>query len=274
MKHFPISSKSRLFHFITFILSLYLACIFVGKTLIELCYSNNIVLTGEGEKNFIYLMIFLVSIMIYYFLLIFTYKKATTLFTFSLKKQSIDYKLFFIIFSFTFLFYVVLFGANFPGGISIDNMTQWEQAHSMSFNDHHPAFHTMLLCLFTHIVDSYPFLILLQIITLAFGIAFLSCTLYAWGLSKPLVFLIAFILASGVQTQDLVFYAWKDTTMSLLILLLLSQMINIYLSDGEWFKKSHHWVTFSLLVGSITLVRHNAILFTLPLMILLLLIVI
>jgi hypothetical protein len=42
----------------------------------------------------------------------------------------------------------------FPGMMSGDSLTQWKQAHSLVFSDHHPVFHTLTILLASRIWDS------------------------------------------------------------------------------------------------------------------------
>lgn len=258
---------------VTLLLSLYLSFVFVGKMLIEICYRKKAMMANAGMSYFflIYILIFLACVAGCYILLNVLYRKGRALFRFRSHKGKMSFGLFMGVFLPVLLLYLIYFYMYYPCGISTDTVNQWEQAHSMQFNDHHPVFHTLLIRLVTRIVDSYPFVIVVQIVLLAVGIAYLAVTLRAWGLSLTVVWVVVFILGYGVHTRAILFYAWKDTAMSLLILFLLPQMIEVFLSRGEWLKKPLHWIGLGALLAAITLVRHNAVLFTFPLIVLLVL---
>lgn len=255
------------------LLSLYLSFVFVGKTLIEICYRKKAIMSQYGMSYFfvIYLVIFIAAFVGFYFLLVFLSRKGKSLFKVQKQKGKLSAGLFIGVFLPILFVYLIYFYIYYPCSISMDNLHQWAQAHTMQLNDHHPVFHTLLIRLATLVVDSYPFMVFIQIILLAVGIAYLSVTLKAWGLSTPVVLLVSFVLGYGVHTRAIMFFVWKDTTMSLFFLFLLAQMVNIFLSRGEWLKKPLHWISMAILLAMITLVRHNAILFTLPLAVLLIL---
>lgn len=63
-------------------------------------------------------------------------------------------------------------------------------------------------------------------------------------------------------------YAWKDTALTILILFLFTQTINIYLSNGFWLKKYINLISFSICTSLTTLIRHNGFFYTVPLLIL------
>lgn len=161
--------------------------------------------------------------------------------------------------------YVPFFLANYPGGMTPDTQGQWEQAHTLQFNDHHPAFHTFLIWLLTRVVDAYPFVIAMQILAFAFGVAILATTMYRWGFSPLIVGLLTTALLLCNQTFSTLAYAWKDAAMSLLTLFLLPCMINVFYTQGRWLSQRSHRILCAALLAALTLVRHNAMLFTLPL---------
>lgn len=268
---FSIAEKSWWKAIVNLLLSFYLAFVFVGKTLIDICYRKRIMLayTGKVYYYFLYLLFFLAAVAVFYWILARCFGNARGVFHVHAEMGRRSIGLFITVFLLVLGYYLALFYTNYPGGISTDNASQWEQAHTMQINDHHPAFHTLLIFLLTRICDSYAFLVLLQLMVMAFGIASVASTLRAWGVSMWAVVGTVLILALGVQTQEIIFFAWKDMTMSLLVLLLLTPVINIFLSHGQWLRKPFHWIYVAVLLAGITLVRHNAILLTLPMLVLL-----
>lgn len=50
-------------------------------------------------------------------------------------------------------------------------------------------------------------------------------------------------------------------------MLAMSFTVRVYFSNGEWLKKPGHMIIFLLVIAAATIFRHNAILFTLPLLI-------
>lgn len=264
-------SKRWLTIVVRFLLSLYLSFVFVGKTLIDLCYLKRVILAATGRiyPYLLYLLIFALAFAAFYLALCWLSRHACSLFQVHIKMGRWPAGLFTAVFLAVLLYYLAQFCLCYPGGISTDNTDQWNQVHTFALNDHHPAFHTLLLWGLTRLYDSYSFIILIQLILLASGIACLAATLRAWGIPSWAVTGTVLLLALGEQTQDILFYAWKDTAMSLLVLWLLTPVTHIFLSKGKWLNKPLHWIGTAILLACITLVRHNAVLFTLPFLVLL-----
>ena len=61
-------------------------------------------------------------------------------------------------------------------------------------------------------------------------------------------------------------YLWKDNAMTIGVTLLLAQAVNVCFSRGQWLKRLPNAVAFGLALAFTTMVRHNAVLFTLPLL--------
>lgn len=69
------------------------------------------------------------------------------------------------------------------------------------------------------------------------------------------------------QSGYIAMYPWKDTSFAIGALLLLTFSLHIYMSNGTWIKSKINLLLFILTVALTTLFRHNAILFTFPLII-------
>lgn len=160
----------------------------------------------------------------------------------------------------------IAFAAYYPGGVSYDVYNQWEQAHSGLLNAWHPVFHTWLMQLGISLWDNYAWLVLSQMAAFALALAYLMTTLRAWGL-RPWILLVAqgLIVASNPVGNTLM-YVWKDNAMTIGVLVLSAQAINCWFSRGEWLGKTSHAVAVGLALAGTTLVRHNAVLYTLPLL--------
>ena len=179
-------------------------------------------------------------------------------------KQPIQKSVFAVLLGITLLVYLCVWCASYPGGSSPDTLEQWRQVTTGRFNDWHPFFHTLILWLLSRICNSYSFVHLIHIVAFAVGVAYLFATLHAWGYS-PLWAAVFGIIVFSPANQGQLSFASKDTALSILLLFLFTQMVNIYHSDGAWLQKRGNAIAFAALVAASTLVRHNAFLFTLPL---------
>ncbi len=162
--------------------------------------------------------------------------------------------------------------ACYPGGVSYDVYNQWTQAGTGLYNSWHPVFHTLLIGLGRFITgDRYAVIVALQIAALAAALAYLMDTLRRLGLpGLVLLALQGLIVASPIVSHSMM-YLWKDNAMTLGAVMLCAQSIKMYASKGAWAKTPVNAVVLGLTLAYTTLVRHNAMFFTLPLILSLLL---
>lgn len=156
--------------------------------------------------------------------------------------------------------------AYYPGGIYSDNCEQWKQVQSFVFEDWHPVIHTLIIWIITRICNNYSFVILVQITAFSLSIGYLISTLKAWGFPKICLIFIELSIVLNIMTRNIMMAALKDCTLAILLVILLTQCINVYFTNGNWFKKNTNIIAFSICFALATLVRHNAFLYTLPLL--------
>ncbi len=183
-------------------------------------------------------------------------------------QEKLDMRFFFVSFLICFIILAITLLAYYPGGISPDNANQWLQVQSFTFNDWHPVLHTFLIYLATRIYNNYTFVIFLQIVIFSLGVGYLISTLRSWGFSKVLLVIVEFLIILNPFTRNIMMYAWKDTALTIFVLILLVGSIDIYLSHGEWLRKSSNVIWFGVCVALTTIIRHNALFYTIPLLIL------
>ncbi len=153
----------------------------------------------------------------------------------------------------------------YPGGVSYDAANQWWQAHSGEYNNWHPVFHTLLIRLCTLVVDRYPFVVLVQCVCFAAALAYLTGTLHRCGVPAWLALCVHTLVLLTPLVRNTLMYVWKDNAMCIGAVVLCAQSIRMLQSGGAWLRKPVNAVCFGLVLAFTTLVRHNAILFTLPL---------
>ena len=255
-----------LHHILTAFVSVYLTFVFLIRPVI-----NTAVIKGESFHPILSLIICAVFWGFVYFVLHHTAHHAQLFLKHCDAKKRFSRPLFWGVSAAVFVVYIMYLLSDYPGGFSPDTLWQWEQAHTLDFNDHHPFFHTLLFWLLTRIWDSYTFMLLVQIAAFSLGFGYLAATMYAWGFRLSLILLFTAAGALSFATRSIALFFWKDSALSVFFLFFLSHIFNILLSKGEWLKKTRNWIASSILLACITLVRHNAILLTAPMLILLLL---
>ena len=173
--------------------------------------------------------------------------------------------------AFIISFFVVLSGsivywlAYYPGGLNLDALGQWQQAHGLlGLNDWHPLMSTLIIKLVTMVNDSFAFCILLQVLSFSFAAALLLSTLLCYGVPKKIGVAIAIYIAInpaiGLNTISLT----KDAQFTVLAVLMTDVLMRTYFSKGNWLLSPWHCFYLALVTALICLVRHNGILFAIP----------
>jgi len=182
------------------------------------------------------------------------------------ERETLPWQLFAAVAGVTFAVMLLGLAAHYPGGATYDNYRQWGQVQTGVFDDWHPAIHAMLIWLVTRVVNRYAFFIAVQMLCFSLLAGWMAASLRAWGLRRCWVIAFAVSLLSARSTQGILLFAWKDTMFTVLALALAVQTINIVLSDAAWLRRWPNRIAFALVFALATLVRHNAMFFTLPLL--------
>ena len=172
------------------------------------------------------------------------------------------------VFALAFLAALGVFGCTFaacyPGGVNYDVSNQWRQAHSGEFNNWHPLFHTLLMWLLTRVADSYPFVVLVQMVVFAALLACLTAVLHRCGVPAWLALVVHTVVAVSLPVRNTLMYFGKDSAMTIGILALTIQAVHILYTRGEWLKKPLHVLALGLCLAYTSLLRVNALFFTAP----------
>ncbi|GHU12774.1 hypothetical protein FACS1894161_1710 [Spirochaetia bacterium] len=171
---------------------------------------------------------------------------------------------------FCFIFFFILFLVNFPCAMTTDNLSQWYQIQSFSFSDWHPVIHTFAMWILSRIINHYSFIIFCQVLIFSFSLGLLAATMEAWGFPRSVLLCMTIFFVLNPMVKNILMFAYKDTFFTILITFLTSALINIYFSGGKWLSSINNILKVSICLAFLSIARHNGILFTLPLGILLL----
>lgn len=182
------------------------------------------------------------------------------------QKSQLFLKLAFYIIPLCLLF--VYYLAYYPGGFSPDSISQYTQAINNQYSDWHPVIQTLFafklpLTLTGGWIGS---IVLFQIICFSAVLGYSFNTIYKFTNLKYTVLSIIFLLFNP-QLGYIAMYPWKDISFAIGALLLLTYSLRIYFTKGDWIKKPLNTVVFIITASLTTLFRHNALLFTIPLII-------
>ncbi|MCL2721017.1 MAG: hypothetical protein FWD47_06720 [Treponema sp.] len=170
-----------------------------------------------------------------------------------------------------YIIFMVNFTAYYPGGISTDNVDQWKQVQSNTYDNLHPAIHSMIIWLITRIVNNYAFVVKVQILFFSLMTGYMAATIVSWGIKIRWVVVLLFYIISPQTTYGILLYAWKDNAFTISLMCLSAYMINIVFSEGLWLRKWYNIISFSIIFALASLLRHNGIFFTIPVLIFLIL---
>lgn len=153
----------------------------------------------------------------------------------------------------------------YPGWFSADSLSQISQATSGTYNDWHPVLQTLITFSFPLKVTHgwIGSVILFQIIEFSLVLSYMSTSFYRQGHSKYAVFSLLLILLNPF-TVSIIKQPWKDVTFAIFGLLLITCIMNAYY-DRAWLERPVHFLLLIIAFCITTIVRHNAVLFTLPL---------
>lgn len=178
------------------------------------------------------------------------------------KRKLCFYCVFFLIsFGILCLWYV----AYYPGAFSPDSLDQYRQATTGSYNDWHPVWHTLLFfSLPLALTGKATSIVFCQILYFALVLAYLGLTLCLFAGRRAAASALAYILLNP-YTGCIAMYPWKDVGMAITILWSMVCVAGLYCTNGEWASQKGRIALLAFLLANATLFRHNAILFTLPL---------
>ena len=152
--------------------------------------------------------------------------------------------------------------ANYPGlTLVTDIRVQWEQVRTGSFDAWHPPIHTMLIWLVTRLYYSYSTIVAVQILFFSLLCGYMAATMRAWGFHSAWTALFA---AAAVCAHKGMLYAYKDAIFTCFVLWAAVCLLNIALSRGTWLGKWGNRAVFAFALAFASLLRVNALAFTIP----------
>lgn len=165
-----------------------------------------------------------------------------------------------------FIVLLIYYIAYFPGGFGNDAFAQLEQYAGNSYTDWHPVLHTFLVFWIPlRLTRGWcGSIILFQIIVFAAALGYSFNTVYKFAGRKYVIGTMIYILCNPLLMFSL--NAWKDVSFAIGAMFLISFSLKIYVSKGEWLRKPVNTVFFVTAFVLTTIFRHNAVLFTVPLL--------
>lgn len=157
--------------------------------------------------------------------------------------------------------------AHYPGGFNTDSLVQYEQAVTGHYVDWHPFLHTLLFFRLPLLLSGgwTGSIVLFQLLLMAAAMTYSIHTVLRHTNKTLALATLAFYLVNP-NTVNLYMFPFKDNAFSIGAILLTAFSVNIFFTRGEWLRKPLRLPAFIVIFACTTCMRHNAILFTLPLL--------
>ncbi|WP_052131412.1 DUF6020 family protein [Planococcus sp. CAU13] len=152
---------------------------------------------------------------------------------------------------------LLMFIAFYPGAMTPDSLSQWEQATNKSFSNWHPVMFTWLIILLRQIWDNPGVVVLFQVIMLALTMGYLGYLMKRFKVSSWFIWAALIVMALIPVNAIVSITIWKDILYSTSLLFFSLLLFLIVKTKGLEMKKVSFILLF--LLGSFVLVffRHN-----------------
>ncbi len=156
--------------------------------------------------------------------------------------------------------------AYWPGSFSPDSITQYAQVVTGDYVNWHPVIHTWLFFWIPYQIfhGEAAGIVTLQLVWFSLAVAYLYFILYRNNASRLFLCLSWLYLVLNPNTAYIMLFPWKDSAMGIFALVLFTQLIEIYRTDGAWLNK---WYRLACLTAAAFLtmeMRRNGVLLIAP----------
>lgn len=182
--------------------------------------------------------------------------------------RSTRVKIFVIAAAASFICMLLWIIAYYPGSFSVDSLEQYEQAITGAYNDWHPVWHTLIVFnLPLKLFGTPASIIICQSVyfSLVFGYAILVIHELA-GMKATII--VSLIIMLNPYVGSILLFPWKDVAFAITALFCTIFIIRL-MSSHSCKTKTLKVAIFGIVLGFATVFRHNAILYTAPLIIVL-----
>lgn len=148
-------------------------------------------------------------------------------------------------------------GAFWPGILSYDSLSQFDQATRNAYTDWHPVFHTLNLKFLLLFWKSPAVMALFQILALSLVAGYGLYVFRKKGVPRVIILLVCLLFSLNLINGMLVITLWKDVLYSISVMLLNILVINVVDTAGGWLRPARNWILLGITGGLVTLYRHN-----------------
>ncbi len=181
------------------------------------------------------------------------------------ESSKINLKKYIIIAIIFFICWTPVFLAVFPGYFCYDASDQYKEFSTNSFKTHHPIFHTIILGSIVHSVylltgshnAGIATFTVLQMIFASFVFSYSIYFMEKYKISKKIRILGIIYYCFFPVIHMFVFSSTKDTLFTLIMLLLIMCLIDVFILKEEFFKKKLNYIKLFALTILLCFLRNN-----------------
>ena len=163
-----------------------------------------------------------------------------------------------------FALLLVWYFAYYPMSVINDTYDQYQQILAGRYSDWHPVLHTLLvLALPLKLTGSFAAVIPPQMCFFALALAYMANTLRRYG-GLPWALAALLLVLLNPNTGAIATYPTKDVSFAVGALLLVCFGLRVWFTRGAWLRSWGRIACFAAAFAATTVFRHNAVLFTLP----------
>ena len=172
----------------------------------------------------------------------------------------------------TFVIYFIYQRGYFPGGLTPDSYLQYKMAMGDEpLNNWHPALHTLIIYKLPLMFGRrLGMIIMLQVFYFSLAVGYTAYALYRGGIPAPFICLYGLYIWTNPFLSTYLMYSWKDLSLMICGLVVCGQYIRIVTTKGQWLNPWINRIFFALMLVICAYMRHNAILYVLPIVIIVL----
>ncbi|WP_079527289.1 DUF6020 family protein [Halobacillus hunanensis] len=149
--------------------------------------------------------------------------------------------------------------AYFPGTMTPDSFSHWEQIHTYDFSNWHPVVYTWYILGLTSIWETPAIVAFSQIVVIAIISGYMVYSLEKRGFSRrwlwPGLMLFALFPLNGIFAIAM----WKDIFFSAFLFLFTILVFNIVSTKGKWLASNGHLFILGLTVLGVSFMRNNGL---------------
>ncbi|WP_456277605.1 DUF6020 family protein [Bacillus sp. AK128] len=147
--------------------------------------------------------------------------------------------------------------AFFPGGMTPDSFSHWDQINTGVYNDWHPFAYTIYMLLLTQIWDTPAIIGLSQIVTISFVIGYSLYRFQLAGINNRILWVVTALYALWPINGIYVITLWKDVYYAAFLLFFFMIIFNLVITKGKWITTTPNLLLALIASLGVVFFRHN-----------------